>query len=361
MNRSTLFLYVARLFALRVVAFLCLLVGILQTLDLLEESNAILAVPGAGYGQVLQYISLRLPQLINQFGPFALLLAVLTTLVTLAQSSEVVIMKAAGLSPHTILRPLFLVAGLFAFAHFLFAELVVVHALDRLRTWQAADYALNMPPAKRGSGKMWVTDGNSIIYAKSVGWRDRALVLDHVEIFDRTETGNMTRIINAQRAILQDGQWRLQDVRRIQLPSGVTSKVTEETWETRIPADRFVAVAVEPERVSYWRLRGAIKELRAGGHSTDALEASLHHKVSGPLSSLLMPLMGAVAAFGLARSGGLFVRVVIGMALGFAYFVADNMMLALGQFGATPPLLAAWSPFLLFFLIGEAVLFRTEE
>ena len=69
----------------------------------------------------------------------------------------------------------------------------------------------------------------------------------------------------------------------------------------------------------------------------------------------------AVAAFGLARTGQLFVRAVIGMALGFAYFVADNFALAMGNIGAYPPLLAAWAPFFLFLLIGEAVLIRTEE
>ncbi len=74
-----------------------------------------------------------------------------------------------------------------------------------------------------------------------------------------------------------------------------------------------------------------------------------------------MPLLAAVAAFGLARAGQLFLRAVFGMALGFAYFVADNFSLAMGNFGAYPPLLAAWAPFLLFLLIGETVLVRTEE
>ena len=49
------------------------------------------------------------------------------------------------------------------------------------------------------------------------------------------------------------------------------------------------------------------------------------------------------------------------MGLGFAFFVADNFMVAMGGFGTVPPLLASWAAFLLFLLIGEAVLFRTEE
>jgi lipopolysaccharide export system permease protein len=79
------------------------------------------------------------------------------------------------------------------------------------------------------------------------------------------------------------------------------------------------------------------------------------------MSAILMPLLAGVAAFGLARSGRLFIRAVIGMALGFTYFVADNFALAMGNLGAYPPLLAAWAPFILFLMIGEAVLIRTEE
>ena len=67
--------------------------------------------------------------------------------------------------------------------------------------------------------------------------------------------------------------------------------------------------------------------------------------------------------FAMARAllGRLFIRAVIGMALGFAYFVADNFGLAMGNLGAYPPLLAAWGPFFLFLLIGETVLIQTEE
>jgi len=79
------------------------------------------------------------------------------------------------------------------------------------------------------------------------------------------------------------------------------------------------------------------------------------------LSALMMPLLGAVAGFGMARSGKLFVRAVAGMFLGFAFFVADNFMLAMGDFGAAPPLVAAWAPVVIFLLIGESVLLRTEE
>ena len=118
---------------------------------------------------------------------------------------------------------------------------------------------------------------------------------------------------------------------------------------------------VDPDEQDFAQLMDSIAQMQEAGRPTGPLEAGLWHKISGPLSAVLMPLLAAVAAFGLARSGQLFVRAVIGMALGFAYFVADNFALAMGNFGAYPPLLAAWAPFVLFFLIGETVLIRTEE
>ena len=118
---------------------------------------------------------------------------------------------------------------------------------------------------------------------------------------------------------------------------------------------------VDPTELDYWTLKKRIAELEAGGRPVDEARAGLAHKIAGPLSTLLMPLLAAVAAFGLARSGQVLVRAVIGMALGFAIFVVDNFSLAMGNAGTYPPLVAAWAPFLLFLLIGETVLIRTEE
>ena len=74
-----------------------------------------------------------------------------------------------------------------------------------------------------------------------------------------------------------------------------------------------------------------------------------------------MPLMGAVAGFGAPRRGALFLRIAAGLALGFAFFVADNFMAAMGKLGAAAPFFAAFSPFFVFFTLGLGALFIEEE
>jgi lipopolysaccharide export system permease protein len=118
---------------------------------------------------------------------------------------------------------------------------------------------------------------------------------------------------------------------------------------------------VDADSENIFHLSQSIRAMREAGRRTSELDGKWWHKLSGPLSAMLMPLLGAIAGFGLARSGQLLIRSVIGMSLGFAYFVIDNAALAMGNFGGYPPMIAAWAPFLLFMLIGETVLIRTEE
>jgi lipopolysaccharide export system permease protein len=128
-----------------------------------------------------------------------------------------------------------------------------------------------------------------------------------------------------------------------------------------VTPNQLTLAKVEPTELDYWTLKKRVAELEAAGRPADEARAGLAHKISGPVSTLLMPLLAAIAAFGVARSGQVLLRAVVGMALGFAYFVVDNFSLAMGNTGTYPPLVAAWAPFFLFLLIGETVLVRTEE
>ena len=118
--------YMVRLFLTRSLAVLFALVLVLMTLDLLGEAGKILAVPGNGDAALWHYVALRIPLLVSRFLPFSVLLGTLIAFVGLNQNSEVVAMKAAGLSAHQILAPLILASIGIAAALFAFNEGVVV-------------------------------------------------------------------------------------------------------------------------------------------------------------------------------------------------------------------------------------------
>jgi lipopolysaccharide export system permease protein len=351
--------YTARMFLVRVAAFMIGLTVILQSLDLLSESAKVLAAPGNTEADLWLYVSLRAPQIIQLFLPFSVLLATLVTLATLSQNSEVVIFKAAGLSAHHILAPLMLAALGVAAANFVWNERIGTRASAALKTWQDNEFR-KLPKSAAKPLQSWVRGGDDLFHADAVTGSSAATRLSGVTIYDRREN-RLVQVVMAASAAPIAGGWRLTEVRLFDVGSGGLESRGTLDFATDVVPRQFTTTRINPNFVALWDLWPQIGEQRAAGKSTDVLEAAAWHKISGPLSAVLMPLLGAVAAFGLARSGKLFVRAVVGMALGFAFFVADNFMLAMGNFGTVPPVMAAWAPFLLFLLIGEAVLIRTEE
>jgi lipopolysaccharide export system permease protein len=335
----TMSLYMGKMFLVRTFAILAGLVLILQSLDLLSESAKILAYDGNSDAEVLRYVGLRTPQIIATFLPFAVLLGTILALSQLNQNSEVIAMKASGLSAHQVLAPLLLTAT--------------------LEQWKKVDYG-PLPVDRGDRSNVWVKDGNNLIVVDQIRGKGDAAQLYNVTVYERSGQ-SLRSILTAKRGARDGRGWRVEGVQRFDVTAGTIASLPPMRIADGVRPDQFTLSHINADGLSFSALREVVDDLKLAGRPTKALEGSLWHKLSGPLSSVLMPLLGAVAAFGIARSGKLFVRAVIGMALGFLYFVADNFALAMGNLGAYPPFLAAWAPFLLFLMIGEAVLLRTEE
>jgi lipopolysaccharide export system permease protein len=358
----TLTIYLAKMFVVRILAVLVMLVLVLLALDLLSATGKILAAPGNGQAEILQYAGLRLPQLVSRFLPYSVLLATLITLVTLNQNSEVVAMKAAGLSAHQVLSPLLLTAALVSLGSFAFNERVVTRANATLKAWESAEYG-PIPPAQTGGvrSSVYLIDGDNILTAATLTGTGENIVLTGVTWYARAPGGIIREQIRSARATYAGPGWRLESPVKFDVAGAVTERPAAVVVGQTLTPDRIMLQSIDPDAQSFWELSHSIDTYAAAGRNTDEMRAKWWHRLSGPLSALLMPLLGSIAAFGLARSGQLFVRAIIGMALGFAYFVVDNAALAMGSFGGYPPLLAAWAPFVLFLLLGETVLIRTEE
>ncbi|MGQ5701294.1 LPS export ABC transporter permease LptG [Sandaracinobacteroides sp. A072] len=355
----TLARYTARMFITRTFAFLAGLALILMTLDLLGESGRILAVPGNGEAELWKYVSIRMPQIIALFLPFSVLLATLLTFMTLNQNSEITIFKAAGISAHQILAPLVLAGLVIAALNFIFNERVLVRANFEYDRWKAAEYH-PVPPEEPTGREVWVRAGSDLWHVARVEGAGADTRLHDVSLYIRSDE-RLVAIVRADEARPAAGGWLLVNASRFDVATGKRTASSRIALPTGAQPQQFTTRSVNADHLPFWQLWPAIRDLKAAGKPTDQLVAKLNHKISGPLSAALMPLLGSVAAFGLARSGKLFVRAVIGLALGFAFFVVDNFAMAMADFGTYPPWAAAWAPFLLFFLVGESVLVRTEE
>ncbi len=297
----------------------------------------------------------------QRFLPYSVLLATIITLAGLNQNSEVVAMKAAGLSAHQILAPLLLTAMVIAIASFSFNERIVTRATSTLKAWQSVDYgSIPEDPAIRTN--VYLNDGMDVLMARQLDGSGENTVLNDVTFYQRDEAGMIARQVTGSRAVYAAPGWLVEDAVIFDVATAESVTATEPLLVAEgTTLDQVALRNVDPDAETLFELAGSIAALDEAGRRTSELKGRWWHKMSGPLSAVLMPLLGAVAGFGLARSGHLFARAVIGMALGFAYFVVENAALAMGSFGGYPPLLAAWAPLFLFFFVGETVLIRTEE
>ena len=248
-----------------------------------------------------------------------------------------------------------MIAGL-AFA---FNERVAVRSARTVNAWVDNDYA----PMRSSSdllSNVWLVVGDDFVRARLVSGHGAGLSLRNVTIYERAGP-TLEQVIDIERAVQDGTRWRFENVRSYDANMNLVRRQARSFGLAGVTPDRFTLAKVEPDEHDFQSLRQSIAELEAAGRPTDEARSGLWHKLSGPLAVVLMPVLAALAAFGLARSGKVLLRAGAGMALGFAYFVIDNLSLALGNVGTYPAWLAAFAPLFLFLLIGESLLIRSEE
>lgn len=348
--------YLMRAFLGRFVMLLTGLVFFLQSLDLLATANDVLAGGGAPLPSLARYVSLRMPGLVETVAPLAALLGALTSMVALATNSEILAMRAAGRSVLSLVGGLVSVGLALAAMLFVFSEFVVVPANADLQEWRDAGYKTGPQEIKTGENS-WIREGSTIIRVGSVA--REGTVLNDVRLFKQDGDGNIHDIIGIRLALWEDGQWKTFEVTR--LAGRLPNDQPPLTWETTLKPEHFVRFANHPNELSLGALKQYIGNVAIGSRPEYFYDTWLQQKIAGPIVLALMPLLAAIAAFAHHRQGSSVVTVVWGITAGFAFIVVDNIVLAMGQFGSLPPMLAAWLPILFFATMGLWLVFNLEN
>ncbi|MEM8772122.1 MAG: LPS export ABC transporter permease LptG [Pseudomonadota bacterium] len=354
-------LYAGRMFLIRFAALLLFFVIILQMLDLLNKSSDILAVEGAGANELFRYIRLRVPQIVSQFAPFAALLGIVLTLAGLSHTSEITVMRAAGMSVNRVLFPFGFVCALITLAHFTFHETVTVKSSEKLDYWEANDFALNLPADRETRTNIRLVFDDEFIEAESAARFGDISLLRNLTIYEIDDSSLARDVIEARSARYEDGVWRLYYVRRFDPDTLEVAESDNVVWTTALDPDFLFALALKPDQTTLGELSRKIQQLRDDRVGVREAMTSFLSRFSKPMSTLVMPLLGAIAGFGIHRQGVLLARAVTGSALGFTYFVIENLALALGKLGVLPAIIGAFFPLSLFLIVGFSIVLRMEN
>jgi lipopolysaccharide export system permease protein len=325
-------------FALTVAAF----VAIYVVADFFDRLDSFLR-HDAGLGTIVRLFLFKLPLVVTQVTPIAVLVGALVSLGSLARHNEFVALRACGVSMWQVAAPLLALAVVIALGTFAWNETIVPYSAHRWHTIE------NVELRKRGSATLFT--GRDVWYRGGAGFYNiervspRRRTLYGLTVYQLGGDFRPVRVIEAETAVWDGSKWTLHGARTRFVRGDGGYEVAEVPANFTLPEslDDFRAVSAEPEELSYGMLRRQIKDLRRKGVDTSESWVDLHLKLSLPAASLVMMLLAVPLATAGTRLTSFAASAGLGLALGFGYFVLLAFARALGQSGALPAPLAAWT------------------
>ena len=365
---TTLSLYIGRVFTLAVLAMLAslsLLVGLFDFLELLRRSAT---RPDAALGVISTIAALRLPWVVMQILPFAVLIGGILAFWRLTRSSELVVARAAGISAWQFLAaPLACAVTLGLFATMVISPISAVmrgraEALDNIYLRNGGG------PMALPGGQLWlrqsdnalVSNGTAILHANHVEITSDRLSASDLSLFRLDSQDRLIERIEVGHAELQPGTWRLDDARVVK-PGGLPGPAETKMLPTNLTVSRVQDSFAPPDTLSVWALPGFIALMEHSGFSAIRHRLYFQTLLALPLLAGTMSLVSAGFSMRQTRRGGAAQMIASGIAAGFVLFVISKLAAEFGQNGAIPPVVAAWAPALSGLMLAIALLLHLED
>lgn len=317
------------------------------------------------FTRTAQLVSMKSPAVMVLVAPFMLLFGTLAAFVALNRRSELVAMRAAGVSAWRFIMPAATLAFLFGVLTVGVLNPVTASLTDRFERERGA---ISAGATTAEPKAVWLRQGDehsqTVIHARSRANVRPAVVLKDVTfyMFNLAPNGDMnfSRRIEAREAQLTAGAWRLIEVDEA-MPGAGARRYETMLVPTLIADGRDVEQFSSPDAVSFWDLPRTIQQTERAGFSTLGYRLRLHQLLAMPLLFAAMSILAAAFSLRLMRLGGLAALATSGVALGFVFFFLNEFSLALGQAEVIPLFAAAWAPPLLALLSGLTLLCYTED
>lgn len=327
---------------------LLVLLGLYTFMDFIVELEDI----GKGQYQltdVLAYLALSMPKRIYELLPIAALLGSVLGLGNLASQSELVVMRAAGISIKGINKAVMFVAiGLMLLALFI-GEVIRPPAEQSARELQSM--AQTGTVGSRSDNGFWTRDGTHFNHIDRILPDGR---FAGVSIYEFDDQNRLRVVTKAQEASYDGEQWTLSDVIQSNLDKeGVSVKAVEYAkWRSQLNRGLLNVVVVPPEFLPVWSLVEYIHYLKINHQSVGQYQMAFWMKVMMPLSSAVMVFLAVPFVFGPLRSTPIGARILVGALVGIGFHLFNQSFQHIGLVFGVLPWLAASLPTLLFAAVG---------
>lgn len=351
--------YLARQFLSLLVPILAAFVLLYIIIDLFDRLDILLR-HDASLSASIRYFLFKIPLMLTQITPPAVITAALLTYGMLGRRNEIIAFRSGGVSLLQTALPVLVLSLVISAAALVWNETVVPYASRKFQ------YVNNIEIRKRAlrgvlsERAIWFHGGDGFYHIDYVD-RGQQAIFD-VTIYRLDSRFRLRSVIHVARADWRDGRWHTTDAIEYAMTdaSGPGTPVPVDSLHISESLDDFLEVQREPEELSFTALRERINDLARKGIDASHYLVDLYLKLALPFASCVLAVVAVPIAGRLRRHPSIAAIVGIGTAVGFGYWVVLGLSTSLGQTGALPPLVAAWAANGVYLLLGTALFLSSD-
>ena len=322
---------------LLVMLVLLALAGLFEFIGQLESTQGSYGIP-----QALLFALLRLPQLSFEMFPIASLIGALLGLGALANNSELVVMRTAGLSIAR-LAGMVALSGVVLMAVMALVGEYIGPPLDYFARTMRDEARFEQEDRDFGSAT-WVKDGPVILHLEKI---NTEFEFGTLYVFRFNEDHTLNSIGRAENSGIDDAdKWVLENVKETRFRDDsvqvVESSLAVESFD--LDANMLGITLVKPVSLSARGLITYIAYLKRNELDAQRYETELWSRIARTATVIVMPILALAFVFGSLRSSGSGGRLMIGVLIGLAYFLASEMLANSGQVFRLNPAIITWLP-----------------
>ncbi len=311
-----------------------------------------------GIVQAIEYVILTIPRLLYELFPMAALLGTIIGLSLLANDSELIVMRASGVSMVQITAAALKMGGMFVIFAIIVGE--VVSPLTETKAQRGRAEAMQQNIQQQTNFGLWMRDVQTYV---NVGEVLPDLTLLRVKVFEFDDEKHLRSMVTADDGIFRDGFWLVNNVKQTLIdPGGKTETLHTPSaqWQSRVTPQILSVFLIKPDQLSFWQLSRYIKHLAANQQKTDPFELAFWGKLMLPLSTAVMVVLAIPFVFTNIRSGGLGRSLFIGIMLGLGFYAANKGFGYVVLANGLSPFLGATLPVICFLFLALVMMRRIE-
>ncbi|MGB6975941.1 MAG: LPS export ABC transporter permease LptG [Gammaproteobacteria bacterium] len=306
--------------------------------------------------QAILYVPLLLPTDVYQFFPIAGLIGSLMGLGWLASHSELIAFRAAGVSMKQVIGAVLKTGVLMLLVATLIGEGLAPLAQHYAKTRKAL--AMSGGQTLKTNQGTWVRDGESFIHISEI------LPHGNLQGITRYQFNNHQLVSAgyAQNAVYRQGHWLFQNVVESQLgkESIHVQHYPQRDWGITFRPRLLGTTSIVPQEQSLAELRTYIHYSRLSGQNASQYEFIFWQRIFQPLATLIMIALGVPCIFGPMRNASIGLRILLGILLGFVFYMLNQFFGPLTLVYQLSPWVAAALPTLLFAAGGGVLLWMAR-